>query len=197
MDTFYKYFFSASLMIYLTQFIVKNISTAKKTKHKIKGDSTVVKLFFVANTLLYFISSLIISKGVNFMLAIKWIDYEIVKIIGLIFVSTSLILAYISLISMGNSWRMGTLPEQKTTLVTNGIFRFSRNPFFVSHILIFLGFFLAYPTYIYLVIFLIWITLIHLMILEEEKHLIKQHGNSYKEYKSKVNRYITLNISTK
>ena len=192
MDIFYQYFIAVALMFYFVGFIVKNLSTAKRTGQAIKGNSIKVKMIILTTTLLYLLSYLNIIIGADLLFSVYWLEHGIVRMIGLILVSISLILGLASLITMRDSWRVGIRPEQRTDLITNGVFRFSRNPYFLSYILIFLGCFLVIPTYVFLIIYLIWILLTHLMILDEEKHLINQHGDSYKEYKNRVNRYLTV-----
>lgn len=40
----------------------------------------------------------------------------------------------------GSSWRIGVDPDERTELVTDGIFRFSRNPIYVFMVVAWLGF---------------------------------------------------------
>jgi protein-S-isoprenylcysteine O-methyltransferase Ste14 len=196
MDIFYKNFLAVSLILYFIGFIVKNISTAIRTGQAIRGNSIKVIIISIITPLLYLLIITNIMKGADLLFRINRLDYGIIKIIGLILVSISLILGFISLITMRDSWRVGIRPEQRTDLITNGVFRFSRNPYFLSYILIFLGCFLIILTYVFLIIYLIWIILIHLLILDEEKYLTEQHGDIYKDYKSRVNRYLTIKQCT-
>ena len=192
MDIFYKYFLIVSLMLYFSGFIVKNISTAIRTRQAIQGKSIKVKMISILTPLLYLLIVTNILRGADLFFRVNWLDHRIIRIIGVILVSISLVLGFISLITIRDSWRVGIRPEQKTDLITNGIFRFSRNPYFLLYILIFLGCFLLTPTYVFLIIYLIWIFLIHLLILDEEKYLIEQHGDIYKDYKRRVKRYLTI-----
>ena len=85
------------------------------------------------------------------------------------------ILFLISVITMKNSWRAGIPSEDKTELVSNGIYKISRNPAFLGFDLIFS---------------LFAIIMLHFQILQEEKYLEKTFGDNYISYKSKVFRYI-------
>jgi protein-S-isoprenylcysteine O-methyltransferase Ste14 len=98
---------------------------------------------------------------------------------------------------MKDSWRVGIRPEQKTDLIVTGNFVFSRNPYFLSYDLMFLGIFLVFPTLVYLILYIIFVTIVHLMIKDEEKHLIQQHGDLYIKYKDSVNRYFSLRFKIK
>lgn len=188
MDPFYNYFLFVSLILFFLGFLVKNISTALKTRQAIKGRSIKVNLIMILTPLLY----ILILKGTDLLFRVNWLDHEIIRITGLFFISISIVIGFISLITMKDSWRVGIRPEQKTELITNGVFRFSRNPYFLSNILIFLGCFFIIPTYGFLIMYLIWIILIHLLILDEEEYLTEQHGDVYRDYKHRVNRYLTI-----
>jgi protein-S-isoprenylcysteine O-methyltransferase Ste14 len=102
-----------------------------------------------------------------------------------------------TLITMKDSWRVGIRPDQKTDLITNGFFQFSRNPFFLSFDLMFFGIFLEFPNLVYLIFYLTFIIILHLIIMDEEKHLIEKHGDLYKNYKDSVNRYFSFRFINK
>ena len=55
-------------------------------------------------------------------------------------------LVFISVKTMGINWRAGVNEQQRTELVTTGIYRFSRNPAFVAFDLLYLGFALIFRT---------------------------------------------------
>jgi protein-S-isoprenylcysteine O-methyltransferase Ste14 len=192
MEILFRCLVGSFVTLYLTGFIIKNITTAKRTKQAVKGNSIIVTLVTITTTLLYLMTYLCVSYKPDHLLIIKLISKSEIKIIGLALIITAFVIGIISMIAMRDSWRVGVRPEQQTELITNGIFRFSRNPYFLSYYLMFLGVFLIYPTYLFLAIYLIWLVFTYSMILEEEKHLMKQHGEIYVNYKNKVNRYITL-----
>lgn len=104
MDPFYKYFLFVSLMLFFIGFLIKNISTAIRTRQAIKGKSIRVNMIIVLTTLLY----LLILKEVDLFFKVNWLDYETIRITGSIFIFISLILGFISLITMRDSWRVHT-----------------------------------------------------------------------------------------
>ena len=73
--------------------------------------------------------------------------------------------------------------------MTDGIFSFSRNPFFVSVILWFAGIFFIYLTVFFLVFLVSSIISIHFFILKEEKFMKGYYGIEYAEYIKRVRRY--------
>ena len=100
------------------------------------------------------------------------------------------ILFLISVITMKNSWRAGIPSEDKTELVSNGIYKISRNPAFLGFDLMYIGIALLYCNVLTIIFSLFAIIMLHFQILQEEKYLEKTFGDNYISYKSKVCRYI-------
>ena len=91
-------------------------------------------------------------------------------------------------ITMKDSWRVG-IPEEKTVLITNGIYAWSRNPAFVGFDLLYLAMCLLFFN-VPLVLVSVWAAvMLHLQILQEEKHLLKMTGAEYEEYRKRTMRY--------
>lgn len=93
-------------------------------------------------------------------------------------------------VTMKNSWRAGIDENQRTELVTGGIYRFSRNPAFAGFDLLYLGSVLALGNLALLAAACAAVAMIHLQILEEEKHLTKMFGEDYRRYAETVRRYL-------
>jgi protein-S-isoprenylcysteine O-methyltransferase Ste14 len=66
-------------------------------------------------------------------------DSEIVAWIGVAFCVAGLLLFLSSLMSFGRSFRIGIDTEQPDSLITDGIFGFSRNPIYVAFAIILIG----------------------------------------------------------
>ncbi|MBQ4537100.1 MAG: isoprenylcysteine carboxylmethyltransferase family protein [Lachnospiraceae bacterium] len=91
-------------------------------------------------------------------------------------------------ITMKNNWRVG-IPEEKTALVTEGIYRWSRNPAFVGFDLLYVSMCMLFLN-IPLVVVSVWASImLHLQILQEEEHMQKMFGEEYETYKKKTLRY--------
>jgi protein-S-isoprenylcysteine O-methyltransferase Ste14 len=73
--------------------------------------------------------------------------------------------------------------------VTNGIYKFSRNPAFVGFDLLYIGCAAVYPNIINIASVLACIILFHVQILEEERFCAEAFGLGYTDYKAKVMRY--------
>jgi len=112
------------------------------------------------------------------------------QIAGVVLLLFSLFFFALTLKGFGNSLRFGLDEKNQGPLVTKGIFSFSRNPFFVSLDLFFMGVAMILPSVFHLIFTLAAMVGIHFFILKEERFLTKIHGKKYREYKQKVRRYI-------
>lgn len=105
----------------------------------------------------------------------------VIGIIGVIFFASATI-------TMKTSWRVG-IPEEKTTLITYGIYKWSRNPAFVGFDLLYLSMCLMFFN-IPLVLVSVWAAvMLHLQILQEENHMYRMCGSEYEAYKKHTLRY--------
>lgn len=96
----------------------------------------------------------------------------------------------IAIFTMRDSWRAGIAENDKTEMVTQGIYRFSRNPAFLGFDLVYIGILLMYFNRV-LLCFTIWaIVMLHIQILQEEKYLSDVFGEQYEEYRKHTMRYL-------
>lgn len=91
--------------------------------------------------------------------------------------------------TMKSSWRAGIPDEDKTALVTSGIYRFSRNPAFLGFDLLYVGTLIAYFNWAHLAFCAFAMVMMHLQILEEERFLPQAFGKAYEEYRRRTARY--------
>ncbi|MCB1874436.1 MAG: isoprenylcysteine carboxylmethyltransferase family protein [Chromatiales bacterium] len=102
----------------------------------------------------------------------------------------SLVLISIAQAQMGRSWRIGIDMENRTDLVTGGLFAYSRNPIFLGMKLTTLGLFLIMPNAITLSGLVLSVAVIDIQVALEEQHLTKLHGQPYADYCKRVRRWI-------
>jgi protein-S-isoprenylcysteine O-methyltransferase Ste14 len=88
------------------------------------------------------------------------------------------------------SLRFGFDEKNRGELITRGVFSRSRNPFFLSINLFFVGIALFHTSFFFVVMALLTLVSIHFFILKEEKFLRKHYGEAYRKYQQKVGRYI-------
>jgi protein-S-isoprenylcysteine O-methyltransferase Ste14 len=96
----------------------------------------------------------------------------------------------LAILFMKSSWRVGVDRNARTDLITNGIYKYSRNPAFVGFDLMFIGLFLTYPNALSLIVICCNVVAIHLQILQEEKFLQERFGSEYINYKKSTPRYL-------
>lgn len=181
------------LIFFILAFAIRNIKTYVSTKKSIRGKSAKLTLSVLFSTIIYCLIILRLTVlGPKWMIEIDSSEYELINIIGLVMVSVGFILGILALIAMKNSWRVGIKYDQKTDLVTTGIYKISRNPYFLSYDILILGYILIFPSIILIAFYLAFVIIFHNMILEEEKYLLSVHADIYTNYKRKVNRYLTI-----
>ncbi len=95
-----------------------------------------------------------------------------------------------TLISFGDSFRVGIDEEKADRLVTTGMFGLSRNPIYVCFDSFFIGLFLVHKNIVMLLAAIAFALLIHRQILREEKFLRSHYGAEYEEYCRNVRRYL-------
>ncbi len=116
-------------------------------------------------------------------------EYMFITYMGIIVTALGAGVFILSTVSMKTSWRVGIDKTTQTSLVTNGIYKFSRNPAFVGFNLMFIGVFLTYSGIVTLGVLVLNMLAFHLLILQEEKHLLSAFGEEYVKYKRSVPRY--------
>jgi protein-S-isoprenylcysteine O-methyltransferase Ste14 len=119
----------------------------------------------------------------------EFFSSEAVSWLGVLFCFAGLLLFLLSLISFGNSFRVGIDENNPDKLVTTGVFSFSRNPIYVAFGFVLLGQFLVFPKWILLVYLGAATWLFHRQVLREEDFLKKHYGNEFLEYCNQVRRY--------
>jgi protein-S-isoprenylcysteine O-methyltransferase Ste14 len=96
-------------------------------------------------------------------------------------------------LAMGDSWRIGVAPGERTALVTAGIFALVRNPIFTAMVATALGITLMVPTPLGLAALLGLIASLQLQVRAvEEPHLRTVHGPIYRTYTTDVGRFLPL-----
>lgn len=114
-----------------------------------------------------------------------------VRVIGAITSVMGTVIFIVAVWTMRDSWRAGVSKNDKTELVTNGIYRISRNPAFLGFDLLYIGTLLMFFNWILCILTVFAVIMYHLQIVNvEEDFLLSTFGNEYQQYKKKVCRYI-------
>ena len=100
----------------------------------------------------------------------------------------------ISVLCMKDSWRAGIPEEDRTELVTDGIYAFSRNPAFLGFDLHYIGVLLMFCNLLTAAFTVFAVSMLHLQILQEERYLTAAFGPEYLQYRRHVLRYLGRRI---
>lgn len=108
---------------------------------------------------------------------------------GLVLTASGVVFFTAAVLRMRDSWRAGISSDEKTELVTGGIYSISRNPAFVGFDLTYIGLFLCFANWLNLVVTVGTVAVFHLQILQEERYLLSRKDIDYEAYYSRVRRY--------
>ena len=114
-----------------------------------------------------------------------------IRIAGVTITTLGVVAFIVSVLQMKDNWRAGVQREEKTELVTTGIYSISRNPAFLGFDLMYIGIVITFFNWYLCVATCIVMVLFHLQIVNvEEDFLIEAFGDEYIKYRKKVCRYL-------
>ncbi len=176
-------------LLFQGMFLMKNITLHKRTGKQIRGyniEATSSIAFFV----LFIGISVWISVLKKPFGEVQLLSDFFAMALGFMLLFLNLIVSGASLMHMKDSWRVGILENQKTKLITTGIYRFTRNPYFVSYLIMFASYTILLQNLILFGLSIVGFIFVHKMIMKEEDYLTGLHGEAYIQYKMQVPRYI-------
>ncbi|KIH99735.1 hypothetical protein LP52_05815 [Streptomonospora alba] len=95
--------------------------------------------------------------------------------------------------SMRSSWRVGVDSGEHTDLVTAGPFRLVRNPIFSIVAAVFAGMLLLVPNAVSAIGLVLAVAAVQIQVrLVEEPHLLRVHGDAYRDYAARTGRFVPL-----
>ena len=113
-------------------------------------------------------------------ITIKWIAF-VVALFGLI-------IALVSVFQLDKNLTVFPTPKQNATLVTTGLYRFSRHPIYSGLLLFFFGYAVFATSWFKLLIAILIMLWFYLKTIFEEQQLVRKYSN-YILYQKKVNRF--------
>ncbi len=117
------------------------------------------------------------------------------RVAGVIITVLGILAFIVSVLQMKDNWRAGVQREEKTNLITTGIYSISRNPAFLGFELMYIGILLVFFNWYLCGATIFAVVFFHLQIVNvEEEFLIEAFGEEYLAYKKKVCRYIGRRI---
>lgn len=201
MDAFLAIYLPLFLVAFIAWvFVVPSLKVYKQTginpfrfatKHNPTHD-------YVGNTMKVFILLLLVTICIysasevayQYLAPFQYLELSALKIVGLIFGHISLVGIKVAQRQMRLSWRIGIDYENKTKLVTSGLFSVSRNPIYLFLLIGLVGMFLILPNALTFAILFAAFLVLHITMRLEEDFLQKQHGEAYIDYQKTVRRLI-------
>jgi protein-S-isoprenylcysteine O-methyltransferase Ste14 len=111
--------------------------------------------------------------------------------VGAVLAIGGILLTFGAQLAMGDAWRIGVDPDERTELVTGGPFGLVRNPIYTAMIPTVLGLVLMVPNVLAAAAFIALVTALELQVrLVEEPHLLRAHGEEYASYAARVGRFV-------
>jgi protein-S-isoprenylcysteine O-methyltransferase Ste14 len=118
------------------------------------------------------------------------LDRDTGHAIGVVLAAGGIVLTFLAQLAMGDSWRIGVDPEERTRLVTGGPFKLVRNPIYSAMMPTLLGLALMAPSVLAIAGLVAVVTALELQVrLVEEPHLLRTHGDAYADYAARVGRF--------
>lgn len=119
-----------------------------------------------------------------------FLESEPLRLAGAVFSALGVVVMWLAQSQMGKSWRFGPDREETPPLVTDGIFRWVRNPIYLSMLLAGLGIFLILPDAVAFAALVLGVATLNVLVRLEEEFLAGVHGDGYLDYKRRVGRFL-------
>ena len=181
---------AAILLVFYGFYVFKLISQNRRSiKTNQAGIGNKPPKVLITEKIMSLANVLVIVAIVCSIFAVKNPPAAWVRIIGLLTGVLAIAIFGLAVITMKTSWRVG-IPEEKTELITSGIYQWSRNPAFVGFDLLYLSMCLLFFNIPLLVVSLWAAVMLHLQILQEEEHMRRMFGGGYILYTERTSRYL-------
>jgi protein-S-isoprenylcysteine O-methyltransferase Ste14 len=110
---------------------------------------------------------------------------------GTVIASVGVLLTLAAQLSMGESWRIGVDPAERTALVAEGAFGIVRNPIFSAMLVTAVGLALMVPNALAVVGLVSLVVAVEAQVRGvEEPYLRSVHGDPYRRYEAAVGRFV-------
>ncbi|MEM6107273.1 isoprenylcysteine carboxylmethyltransferase family protein [Mycobacterium sp. 050272] len=115
-----------------------------------------------------------------------WIQY-----VGIVVAILGIAATVYAQLEMGDSWRIGVDEKETTTLVHTGVFGKVRNPIYTAMFTFGFGIALVTPNVVACAGFILLVASVELQVRRvEEPHLLRAHGDAYRDYAATVGRFV-------
>jgi protein-S-isoprenylcysteine O-methyltransferase Ste14 len=136
----------------------------------------ILNFFNIKSTL--FESQLVALNGTN------------ADVIGFMIGIIGLTICRIAQVTIGKSWRVGIDESAKPGLITNGIYKYIRNPTYTGMYCLCIGVLLINPTILFSYWVLVFFIVMEFQVRCEEEYLERNYGRDYLDYCKTTKRYL-------
>jgi protein-S-isoprenylcysteine O-methyltransferase Ste14 len=170
--------------------ILKKQGVKPGSNQKTSVRKTSKNLLFIPFVLLFLAEVIypVVPNSVPF-LQVAHFSVPFLQIMGGVLVMLSVITMLLTLLHFKKSLRFGLRPHNSGPLVTNGIFALSRNPFFISINLYFIGTAFVFQSILSIAFAIAAVISIHWYILKEERFMHSVYDEEYTRYCQTTRRY--------
>ncbi|GAA0988799.1 isoprenylcysteine carboxylmethyltransferase family protein [Acrocarpospora macrocephala] len=119
------------------------------------------------------------------------LTHPVLGVLGLALALIGLIATFLAQNTMGTSWRIGVDTDERTSLVTGGIFAWVRNPIFTAMTTALLGLPFLVPTWLSLTALVALVAAIEIQVRTvEEPYLARVHDSAFTDYTARTGRFL-------
>jgi protein-S-isoprenylcysteine O-methyltransferase Ste14 len=116
---------------------------------------------------------------------------DVVTALGAVLAALGIAITVVAQFAMGDAWRIGVDPSERTELVTHGPFALVRNPIYTAMIPAFAGIALLAPNAVTIAGAILLVVALELQTrLVEEPYLARVHGERYAAYAVRAGRFL-------
>ena len=137
------------------------------------------------------IASVLLGVGVQRLQPLALVAGAVGRWVGGVLIAAALALGIWAILAFR---RAGTTPDphgEVTAFVTAGPFRFSRNPMYLTNVVLQIGVaFVLGNAWILLLALVTWLVLDRVVIAGEERYLAGRYGDAYDDYRRRVRRWV-------
>ena len=122
-------------LLFLGVFTARNLIVKTKVKQRVRASESVLNtsILFTTICILTTIFSVLSDRFYKLLMAIAFLRSPIVSHAGFALFAISIVAGWFVSAHLKKSWRVGIHEDQKTELIINGIYKYVRNPYFVSY----------------------------------------------------------------
>lgn len=141
----------------------------------------------------YTFSFIVLTYVVDTFVRFGHVNSTIIHHIGLMFIVIAFLYGISAVRSFFRSHTTAdpTRPERTTSLVTSGVYRYTRNPMYVAMATLLTGYSLALGNILTLMFPIFFVMIItRFQIIPEERVMVEKFNQEYQTYKNKVRRWL-------